>query len=89
MDSKYTIRLEPKEFAIGHESDIGHGRKRGVKDDAKDFGLSKGVSGGAIYWDGKPEEEDWAGKWLNEPRRSVHCIIYTMQSYYYYFLYRE
>lgn len=49
MDSKHTIRLEPKEFAIGHESDIGHGRKRGVKDDAKDFGLSKGVSGGAIY----------------------------------------
>lgn len=38
MDSKYTIRLEPKDFA--NESDMGHGR-RGVKNDLEDFGLSK------------------------------------------------
>lgn len=50
MDSKYTTRLEPKEFA--NESNIGHGRKRGVKDDPKDFGLSKGVKwrGHLLRW---------------------------------------
>lgn len=46
MDSKYTIRLEPKDFA--NESVIGHGR-RGVKDDLEDFGLSKVTSGGVVY----------------------------------------
>lgn len=39
------LRLEPK--GLVNERDVKPGRKRGVKDDPKDSGLSKGVNGGA------------------------------------------